>query len=448
MLRRIRINNFKSFKNLEISFGDFVVLCGPNGTGKSNFLDLLFLLSKIATLRTLKDAFEPPFRGKPLEAFGFSEGGISKLLEQEASSFSVEVDVELSDSLISRVNSRIQDLRQSPSLDMTQKGATVKKSGPMVREKHLRYCLTIEIVPRKGILRVRDEALYALSRDGSPKKSRNAYFETEGQRISLRMEGQAHPRYFETGLNHTILSMPHYAPHYPHLTAMREELESWRFFYFEPRERMRFPSPLKVADGIGLMGEDLAAFLHTIKNREAGEIGQFSSIEKTLKTLIPAIRRLDTSVNDIGEVEIRLFEEGIPLSARLISEGTIRILGLLSLCSVSPPPPLLGIEEPETGIHPRRIRQIAEILQQKARSGKSQIIVTTHSLLFLDAIHPESIYLCRKIQGESQIEKYQVEGKLCNGANLEKALNGDSPPPEDTEKVSVSDRVLRGDFDG
>lgn len=69
MLKRIKIQRYKSLEDVEVNLTQLVVLFGPNAVGKSNLLDALQLLSKIGTSRTLKDAFDPPYRGKPLESF-------------------------------------------------------------------------------------------------------------------------------------------------------------------------------------------------------------------------------------------------------------------------------------------------------------------------------------------------------------------------------------------
>jgi hypothetical protein len=45
-----------------------------------------------------------------------------------------------------------------------------------------------------------------------------------------------------------------------------------------------------------------------------------------------------------------------------VSEGTLRLIGLLALQGVKMPPTLIGFEEPENGVHPRRISLIAEFL--------------------------------------------------------------------------------------
>lgn len=83
MLKRIKINGYKSFNNLEVRLQPLSVFFGPNAAGKSNFLDALQLLSAIVTSRTLKEAFEPPYRGKPLESFTFDQDGMKGLLKKE-----------------------------------------------------------------------------------------------------------------------------------------------------------------------------------------------------------------------------------------------------------------------------------------------------------------------------------------------------------------------------
>ena len=54
------------------------------------------------------------------------------------------------------------------------------------------------------------------------------------------------------------------------------------FFYFEPRERMRAANPVKDVRHIGLMGEELASFLNTLKSLAPN---QFEAVEKALHAL-------------------------------------------------------------------------------------------------------------------------------------------------------------------
>src|SRR5205814_66116 len=192
-----------------------------------------------------KDAFDPPYRGTPLESFTFGRDGIRSLLQRESCSFQIEADVELSHAVVESVNQQIREMKRIRPPESTNGPGPEPGNLAFVRETHLRYRIELEILPRSGILRVADEYLAALNAEGEPTGKRKPFLERVGNRLHLRMEGQAHPTYYERLLDRSILSQPLYPPHYPHLVAMRQELERWFFFYFEPRERMRAASPVK-----------------------------------------------------------------------------------------------------------------------------------------------------------------------------------------------------------
>jgi len=433
MLKRIKIQGYKSLIDVEVDLNPLSLLFGPNAAGKSNFLDALQLLSRIATSRTLKEAFEPPYRGKPIESFTFGDNGIKGLLGQETVSFSIEVDVELSNSVMETINRQIREMKKSKPSNGEPEPET--KAQSFVRERNLRYRLEVEILPKSGILRVADEFLAALSAEGEISRKRSPFLEKKQKRLHLRMEGQAHPIYYECYLDHSILSLPLYPPHYPHLVALRQELSGWFFFYFEPRERMRAPNSVKEVHHIGMMGEELASFLNTLR---ALDEPQFKAVEKALRMIIPSVTHIDVGVNDLGEVELKLLEGKTPIPARILSEGTLRVLGLLALGGAKAPPSLIGFEEPENGIHPRRIRMVADLLRNRALTGETQLIVTTHSPILPDLFADENLFVCQKKNKHTLIEPFTTWGALKRRDDIDKALD---------EELSVSGRILRGDFD-
>src|ERR1700730_12157699 len=110
MLKRIKIQGYKSLVDLEVHLQPLTVLFGPNASGKSNFLDALQLLSRMASSKKLKDAFEVPYRGTALESVSFSKEGVKGLLAREKATFAIEVDIELSQKIIDLVNQQIIDL--------------------------------------------------------------------------------------------------------------------------------------------------------------------------------------------------------------------------------------------------------------------------------------------------------------------------------------------------
>ena len=435
MLKRIHIRGYKSLEDVEVCLSQLVVLFGPNAAGKSNLLDALQLLSKLGTSRTLKEAFDPPYRGKPLESFTIGQKGIKGLLEQERLSFSIEADLSLSDAVVEAVNRQILEMRRPHGEGESKERS---KLPARVRERDLRYRIEVEMLPRSGLLRVADEYLAALNSKGEPTGKRKPFLERQDERIHLRHEGQAHPTYYDRYLDHSILSMPHYPPHYPHLAAARRELESWLFFYFEPRERMRAANPVKEVRHIGLMGEELAAFLNTMKSTDER---QFRGVEKALHALMPNIDGIEVEVSDLGEVELRLKEGGVAIPARVLSEGTLRMLGLLALTGVDEAPALVGFEEPENGVHPRRIQLIAELLKTQDILQQTQYIVTTHSPILPDLLADSSLFVTNRIDRKTRIEPFSTWGPLGRRDDLSQVLC------DEEDGLPVSARILRGDFD-
>jgi predicted ATPase len=441
MITRVKLEDYKSLKDSEVNLGQLNVLVGHNASGKSNFLDALQLVSRIANVRSLKDAFEPPYRGMPLESFHFGTEGIKGLLEKHRASFTIEVDVKLPDSVISTVNEEIAALQKSPEKNRGTFGEQADSlSGRKIRvkEDYLRYRVSVSVKPSSGILQLEDEFLAALNQDGSIRKSRNPFLEKHGDHLRLRMEGQAHPRYLDTGINHSILSMGLYAPHYPHMVAMREELSRWLFYYFEPRERMREPTPVREVNHIGMMGEELAAFLKTLQTTDPD---QFKNIEKSLSRIVESVEGIEVETNEYGQAELKVIENSTPVPARLVSEGTLRLLGILTLSGKKKPASVLGFEEPENGVTPQRIEMVARFLKTQAENGATQYIITTHSPLLADQMPVDSLYVCQKRKGVSSIKPLsQIEwGPLSHRTTIKEAL-------EENPDRSISKFMLRGDL--
>lgn len=221
MITQVEISGYKSLCDVKLTLRPLTVFVGPNASGKSNMFDALRLLSAMVTQPDLKTAFDA-HRGIPVEAF-FTERGIQHSLDQPKLELRITADVSLSDQAVNVTEKRIRDLREGLTTSSTRH----------VTELNLRYSLAIEFLPETAVLRVADERLVALNKDGSERKSRNPFFERTGDKLSLRMEGQAHPTMHDVGLPYTIGSQPLYAPHYPHITAFKEELARWSFYYFD-----------------------------------------------------------------------------------------------------------------------------------------------------------------------------------------------------------------------
>ena len=86
-----------------------------------------------------------------------------------------------------------------------------------------------------------------------------------------------------------------------------------------------------------------------------------------------------------------------------MSDGTLRVLGILLAVYQVSPPSLIAIEEPEASIHPAALEVLVDIL--KSGSHKTQILITTHSPDILDYknIRDEEIMVVESIRGNATV---------------------------------------------
>ena len=95
MLKTLKVRGFKSLGDVTLDFPRLTVLFGPNASGKSNILDAVQALSRLATSRTLADALAEPIRGYPVEVFSFPAGGLAELLSGPSRRFGLEAHLEV-----------------------------------------------------------------------------------------------------------------------------------------------------------------------------------------------------------------------------------------------------------------------------------------------------------------------------------------------------------------
>lgn len=97
-----------------------------------------------------------------------------------------------------------------------------------------------------------------------------------------------------------------------------------------------------------------------------------------------------------GTVQVFFTENNFTIPATRLSDGTVRYLCLLAILCDPDPPALICIEEPELGLHPDILPNLADLLIRA--SERTQLIVTTHSDILVDALtdQPEAVLVCEK----------------------------------------------------
>ncbi|HND18819.1 MAG TPA: AAA family ATPase, partial [Acidobacteriota bacterium] len=128
------------------------------------------------------------------------------------------------------------------------------------------------------------------------------------------------------------------------------------------------------------------------------------AILEGLRDLYDGITDFDISVEG-ATAQVFLTEGEFTIPATRLSDGTLRYLCLLAILCDPTPPPLICIEEPELGLHPDILPKLADRLV--AVSNRTQLIVTTHSEILVDALneHPEFVVVCEKHNGQTEMNR-------------------------------------------
>jgi len=426
MISHLEVRSFKSIRDLRVELAPLVVVFGPNAAGKSNLLEALLLFSRVTTSQTMSDALGPPMRGYPLEAFSLPEEGLPGLLSDESA------ELELSG-------------------DIAPQSAANGKSPPA-----LRYRVKVRIRPKTGELQLADEFLARLDRQGEVAGNMPPRIEldADGQHLLVRRLGEpARPRKETVPLKHTILSNRQFTgeKHYPDFDRLREELSAWRSYYLDPRSAMREAQPPREVTDIGSNGQWIAPFLFRLKNSPE-HAKRFTSVGRALRAAIPTIENLDVDLDQKrGTLDVQILQQGTRYSSRVISEGTLRVLALCAIAANPFPSTLVAFEEPENGVHPRRIEVIASLLESMVDEGRRQVIVTSHSPTFVAHMlkrreeAPEKIQLlrCHQADGATEISPFGRAGPLFDQPDVRNALAS----PEDP-RMRIEAMLEQGWFDG
>jgi predicted ATPase len=190
--------------------------------------------------------------------------------------------------------------------------------------------------------------------------------------------------------------LAHLEANYSRIAIYRE----WSFGrYTPPRQEQK--ADLR-NDSLLTTCENLALVLN--KFRLTGR----KRLVESLRALYPEIQDFNVQVQ-AGRVQLFLEENNYSIPATRLSDGTLRYLCLLAILCQPDPPPLVCIEEPELGLHPDVMPELARLLIEASK--RTQVIVTTHSDILVDAMteHPELVIVCEKHEGRTEMRRLKNE---------------------------------------
>ncbi|MCH7558744.1 MAG: AAA family ATPase [Planctomycetes bacterium] len=342
MIKRLRVKNFKALRDIEVELTPIHVLIGPNDSGKTSILDVLAALCRSVD-HQLNQAFLGSWKGKELVWNGHPD-------------LPVRIEVDFDDDAITGYGISVQ-------FGMRDRQAVMMKEFVIKGENHLE-------------LKNQSDRTFVKQQLDNP--------------------GWSHPNSNELKAVQKLLAGVHYYYWNPRFMALPVAPDSKRRFRMESN-----------GFGLALCLDEILSF----------DRDQFAQLERRFIEVFPHIKSIKlisemayrAPVDDPEQVTMLNRADGKGLyfelkgSGQLVpasqaSDGTLLILAYLSILYLPKPPRLLLVEEPENGIHPKRLRDILEILRNLVREHPhTQVVLTTHSPYGLDLFKPEEVTLCTKL---------------------------------------------------
>ncbi len=351
MITHLTGRGFKGLREFDIQPSKINVLIGANGTGKTNFADLIDFFSLIAR------------RGLS-EAFG-EYGGLEQVRTRTPrGAYTMRFRLELGedrDRGIKRVNYGFE----------LSRAATVQ-----IKHEVLDAIVYERVIHRddKGSLRsstALEEVAIGFERDGTTIKRWNDPQNTiDPQSVEALILD-------ESGENELLL----FSRYMRGARLISNYIASWRVYNIEPGAVRR--SNINDDQELRRNGENIVAYVARLL-RKADKAEQLLT---ALQEVVPYIGEIKPD-RLLNLKTLRFTERDTRVDFQLpeMSDGTIRLLGLFAVLFQAVPPPIIVIEEPENALHLYAIQRFLQRVRDTAtrRRNPSQIFLTTHSPIVLD----------------------------------------------------------------
>ncbi len=355
MIVGISIRNFKGIREIiNLPLSRFHVLVGPNGVGKTTFLDAIdFVRDCLA--QSPATAVESRHIADFNDLTWMRQGG----------TIEIELWLDLSDQL------------------------------PSLAENLINYRLAIKQDQKLGVC-VCDELLRQYSKNWLPsgktiefspkvKPRRLLGKTTKGTDFYTREKG-TYQDSFNFGPDKLTLALtPPDEDRYPTANAVRRFLMQGVRYIQLNSPAMRLPCPATRPTDLELDGTNLARVVGRLLGANGGLGTSWANAESPVSHWAEHLRYALPDLVNIGwarrqadnaEYLMLCYENGLEAPSWVLSDGTLRMLALTLPAFLPPEPALYMVEEPENGVHPKALEII---LRSLSTVPSSQTLVATHS---------------------------------------------------------------------
>lgn len=379
MLKRLDVSGYRLLNGFTADFADLTVVIGANASGKSTLLDCLEVISESAEF-PISDVLD---RHRGIASICSADGRRTpidwKLTFGKPSRPEMWAGMPLDGE---------QDYMYQVGLDHDLYGL------PILLCEVLSYAQ-----PRPGYT---EPFKFLESREGrskifDPKQRRLIDFDSapvhgsqEGV-VAERPDGESNLDTLSSTVPPSLLLLPRmrFVHEYPVPSLIRLLLSRWAFypgFEVTSRSPLRLvPADIKPETHLLGSGENLGMVLHEVLTRHAYSRSA-RELEDFLRSAYPSFEGInaETSYGSPPKVLVRVREAGLDRAMELweLSDGFLRFL-CLAMALLNPAPfPFVAMDEPETGLHPRLLPIVADMI--KTASERTQVLITTHSPYLLN----------------------------------------------------------------
>lgn len=379
-ITRVWARNFRSIADVSVELGPLTVLVGPNASGKSTVLDIV---------RFIKDSLR-----FDLDTAISRRHGFDRILHRQVNN-------------------------NKPESTQMELGLSLELS-----DYSMDYCVTIARHEDHGFI-VKKERFLVSYLNEEPIDLTIANGEPSSNKLSLspsRIIDEINKDYLT---NNYMLSSLYNFLHFDKqdrqkkekshmqrtLRSFHEQLRSLQCYHIFPnriREPQRPASRHPLKEG----GSNLASVLRDMATRHPN---QMTRLEESISHLIQGV--VNVRVEEIGGFLVVELGHSDSTDKSTIwfdlsqeSDGTLRIIGLLTAIFQFPKSPFIGIEEPEFALHPGVLAALAELLEEASQT--TQLVITTHSPDLIDQLSIDYLRVVDSTKGVTtigKVSKGQVE---------------------------------------